>query len=202
MEILHLLPAALETLFSVYWLNACHFCTVDVNNKKKKELHRSHAETKACSHSRECEICGSQKKKIQSSIFCCWINIRLVMTSLLNCYWAQGQTTPHRCFCTNFCQCFLLFLVIDWLDFLDNGTWHLLWLKFVGKCIWALQWKVKCSYYWIRRNTVNYELNRLHALKGEQYWGTQRFMTIFVRKVFKRVGVLRYICLLISRQNW
>lgn len=52
MEILHLLPAALETLFSVYWLNACHFCTVDVNNKKK---HRSHAETKACSHSCECE---------------------------------------------------------------------------------------------------------------------------------------------------
>ena len=37
MEILHLLPAALETLFSVYWLNACHFCTVDVNNKKKKK---------------------------------------------------------------------------------------------------------------------------------------------------------------------
>lgn len=36
MEILHLLPAALETLFSVYWLDACDFCTIDVNKKKKK----------------------------------------------------------------------------------------------------------------------------------------------------------------------
>lgn len=40
MEILHLLPAALETLFSVYWLNACHFCTVDVNNKKKQHMQK------------------------------------------------------------------------------------------------------------------------------------------------------------------
>lgn len=32
MEILHLLPAALETLFIVFWFDACHFCTVDVYN--------------------------------------------------------------------------------------------------------------------------------------------------------------------------
>lgn len=171
MEILHLLPAALETLFSVYWLNACHFCTVDVNNKKKT----THAETQACSHSRECEI----RTQFKSSIFCCWINIRLVITSPWNCYWAQGQTTPHCCFCTNFCQCFLLFLLIDWLDFIDNGTWHLLWLKFVGNWIWVLQWKVKCSYRIIRRYTVNYELNRLHMLKGEQYWGTHKDLLPF-----------------------
>lgn len=37
MEILHLLPAAFETLFSVCWLSACHFCTVDVNSEKKKK---------------------------------------------------------------------------------------------------------------------------------------------------------------------
>lgn len=62
MEILHLLPAALETLFSVYWLNACDFCTIDVNNTTNKTKHRSLAETKACSHSRECEICSSTNK--------------------------------------------------------------------------------------------------------------------------------------------
>lgn len=112
-----------------------------------------------------------------------------VMASPWNCYWAQGQTTPHCCFCTDFCQCFLLFLVIDWLDFIDNSTWHLLWLKFVGNWIWALQWKVKCSYHMIRRYTVNYELNRLLTLKDEQYWGTKRVITIFVSKVFKRVLV-------------
>lgn len=41
MEILHLLPAALETLFSVYWLSACDFCTVDVNITKKDKPQES-----------------------------------------------------------------------------------------------------------------------------------------------------------------
>lgn len=133
MEILHLLPAALETLFSVYWLNACHFCTVDVNNRKKENYTGVMRKQRPVHTHVNVKYVAPKKKKIQSSIFCCWINIRLVMTSLLNCYWAQGQTTPHRCFCTNFCQCFLLFLVIDWLDFIDNGTWHLLWFEICGQ---------------------------------------------------------------------
>lgn len=58
MEILHLLPAALETLFSVYWLNACHFCTVDVNNLKKDT---GVMQKLRPVHTCECEICGSNK---------------------------------------------------------------------------------------------------------------------------------------------
>lgn len=72
MEILHLLPAAFETLFSVYWLSACHFCTVDVNSEKKKkqqQQHRSRAETKACSHSWECEIRGSTRRSSKLYFF-------------------------------------------------------------------------------------------------------------------------------------
>lgn len=86
MEILHLLPAALETLFSVYWLNACHFCTVDVNNRKKENYTGVMRKQRPVHTHVNVKYVAPKKKKIQSSIFCCWINIRLVMTSLLNCY--------------------------------------------------------------------------------------------------------------------
>lgn len=119
MEILHLLPAALETLFSVYWLNACEFCTVDVNNTKEKT--QESCRNKGMFTLMWVWNLWLQQTNFKSSIFCCQINIRLasrVRTSTWNCYWAQGQTTPHCCFCTNFCQCFL-FSVTDWPDFID-----------------------------------------------------------------------------------
>lgn len=99
----------------------------------------------------------SPTNNVKSSILCwkkyqtCLPHNDIIMKLLWNYDWAQGQTTPHCYFCTNKCQCFLLFLLIDWLDFIDNGTWHLLWLKFVGNLISALQWKVKWSYHKIRR---------------------------------------------------
>lgn len=71
MEILHLLPATLETLFSVYWLNACNFCTVDVNTTKRKTQD-------SCRNKGLFTVNVNVKYvKLKSSIFCCWINISI-----------------------------------------------------------------------------------------------------------------------------
>lgn len=57
--ILHLLPAASETLVSINWLSACGFCTEDVNNTKTHSL----TETKACWRSGECEMYCSNSQR-------------------------------------------------------------------------------------------------------------------------------------------
>lgn len=135
MEILHLLPAAFETLFSVYWLSACHFCTVDVNSEEKKTAATTQESCRNKGMFTLVRMWNSwlHQTTFRALFFCRWISVRPVTTSPWNSYWAQGRTTPHCCFCTNLCPCFLLFSVFDWLDFVDSGTWHLLWSEICGR---------------------------------------------------------------------
>lgn len=80
MEILHLLPAAFETLFSVYWLSACHFCTVDVNSEKRKKKNSNNntgvVQKQRHVHTRENVRSVAPPDNFQSSIFFLLLNQR------------------------------------------------------------------------------------------------------------------------------
>lgn len=186
MKILHLLPAAFKTLFSVYWFNACNFCTIDVNNTKKSQ--------ESCRNKNLFTLMWIWDWCLQQTMLKALFCAENYQTSLPNnaiiikLWLSPGPNHTSRYFCTNKCQCFLLFLLIDWLDFFDNGTWHLLWLKFVGNLISALQWKVKWSYHKIRRYKLWIKPST-HA----QWWailGYTNLLLFFVSKVFK--GVLMF----------
>lgn len=82
MKILHLLPAALETLLIVYRFNACHFCTVDVNNEKNRR-------NKTPDHTREVKNDLTNQKALFDAVI--------------------RPGPPRSCFCTKLRPCSVVF---------------------------------------------------------------------------------------------
>lgn len=102
---------------TLYWLSACNFCTVIVNNYelvtrimwKQKPAHSNHVKTKKNSH-------RSNKSNVTEP---------------------RAKTTPHCYVCTQRGQLFISFVyeyLISWIYF-NNGTWNLLWLKLWLNCV-------------------------------------------------------------------
>lgn len=84
-----------------------------------------------------------------------------VTTSPSNRSWAQGQTTPHCCFCTNFLPVFPV-VFGNWLAGF-HWLWHLTFtvirkIFIVGNWIWAFsseEWNAATTWSGDKKQTIN-----------------------------------------------
>lgn len=164
---------------------------------KKKKQHRSHAETKACSHSWEREIRGSTRQlsklyffAVKSTLTCNDVTMKPLLSPGPKPHLtaAFAPTSAHVSCCS--------WYLIGWISLTAALDIYCDW-NIAGNWIWAVQWEVKCSYHTIRRSTANYELNRLHALRGERYWGTHKdllpVLSVKYLKVLAPWGVFSFL---------